>query len=91
MRKCAVGLFPCSHQADIKMNSHRLFRFDDNKPAASCQQAWWKLIIKTFIHKLDANCINNLQQVLKYLIFTELIEFDEAERHDATWTLPSSW
>ena len=29
----------CCHQADIRMRSHRLLRLDDNKSAASCQQA----------------------------------------------------
>ena len=46
--KSAVGLLPCCHQADIRMRSHRLLRFDNNKSAASCQQACWKLIVKTF-------------------------------------------
>ena len=46
--KSAIGVLPCSHQADIRMRSHRLLRLDDNKSAASCQQAWYKLIVKTF-------------------------------------------
>ena len=46
--KSAAGLLPCCHQADIRMRSHRLLRLDDNKSAASCQQAWCKLIVKTF-------------------------------------------
>ena len=37
-----------SHQGDIRMRSHRLLRLDDNKSAASCPQAWCKLIVKTF-------------------------------------------
>ena len=37
--KSAADLLPCSHQADIRMRSHRLLRLDDNKSAASCQQA----------------------------------------------------
>ena len=34
--------------ADIRMCSHRLLRLSDNKSAAGCQQAWCKLIVKTF-------------------------------------------
>ena len=37
--KSAAGLLPCSHQDDIRMRLHRLLRLDDNKSAASCQQA----------------------------------------------------
>ena len=37
--KSAAGLLPCCHQADIRMRSHCLPRLDDNKSAASCQQA----------------------------------------------------
>ena len=29
----------CSHQDDIRIRSYRLLRLDDNKSAASCQQA----------------------------------------------------
>ena len=43
----AAGLLPCCHQADIRMRSHRLLRLDDNRSAASCQQAWCNLIIET--------------------------------------------
>ena len=39
LHKSVAGLLPCSHQADIRMRSHRLLRLDDNKSAASCQQA----------------------------------------------------
>ena len=46
--KSAVGLLPCCHQADIRMRSHCLLRFDGNKFAASCQQACGKLIVKIF-------------------------------------------
>ena len=46
--KSAAGLLPCCRQADIRMRSHRLLRFDDNKINASCQQACCKLIVKTF-------------------------------------------
>ena len=42
------AFLPCSHQADIRMRSHRLLQLDDNKSAASCQQAWCKFIVKTF-------------------------------------------
>ena len=58
--KSAAGLLPCSHQDDIRMRSHRLLRLDDNKSAASCQQAWCKLIVKTFYprawRKLTLKC-----------------------------------
>ena len=38
--KSAPSSLPCSHQAErIRMRSHRLLRLDDNKSAASCQQA----------------------------------------------------
>ena len=46
--KSPAGLWPCSHQADIRMRSHRLLRLDDNKSSASCQQACCKLIFRTF-------------------------------------------
>ena len=37
---CSKSSLPCSHQAvRIRMRSHRLLRLDDNKSAASCQQA----------------------------------------------------
>ena len=45
--KSATGLLPCCHQADIRMCSHRLPRLDDSS-STSCQQAWCKLIVKTF-------------------------------------------
>ena len=35
----AAGLLTCSHQANMRMRSHRLLQLDDNKSAASCQQA----------------------------------------------------
>ena len=35
----AAGLLTCSHQANMRMRSHRLLRLDDNKSAASCQHA----------------------------------------------------
>ena len=46
--KRAAGLLHYSHQADVRMRSHGLLRLDDNKSAANCQQAWCKLIVKTF-------------------------------------------
>ena len=56
-------LLPCSHQADIRLRSHRLLRLDDNKSAASCQQACCKLIAKTFtvvaMEVLIKYCINS--------------------------------
>ena len=47
-----------------------------------------KVIIE-FIHKLDASCFNNLQQVCKYqvaasLIFTDLLQLDEIDKLAAT-------
>ena len=46
--KSAAGLLSCSHQGDISIRSHCLFRRYGNKSAASCQQACCKLIAKTF-------------------------------------------
>ena len=46
--KSPGGLLPCCHLADIRMRLHRLLRIGDNKSAASCQQAWCKLLIVTF-------------------------------------------
>ena len=63
--KSAAGLLPCCHQADIRMRSHRLLRFDDNKSVACCQHFCFKLIVKTFIHRLDPSCFKNMQQVLQ--------------------------
>ena len=45
--KSAAVLLPRSRQANIRMHSHRLLRLDDNKSAASCQQACCKLFLKT--------------------------------------------
>ena len=39
----AAVLLPCCHQADIRMRLRHLLRLDDNKSAASCQQAWCKV------------------------------------------------
>ena len=36
--KSAVGLLPCSHQADIRMCSHCLLRLDDNKSLPGLMQ-----------------------------------------------------
>ena len=40
---CCRLAVTCGHQADIRMRSHRLLRLNDNKSAASCQQAYCKL------------------------------------------------
>ena len=53
-----------------------------NRLDASC-------LSRLFIHKLDASCFNNLQQVCKYKratnqIFTDLLQFDEVNRLAAT-------
>ena len=37
--KFAAGLLSCCHEVDIRMRSHRFLRLDNNKSAASCQQA----------------------------------------------------
>ena len=71
--KSAAGLLPCCHQADIRMRSHRLLRLDDDKSAASCQQAWCKLIVKTFYPQVWCKL---LQQVCKYQVATSLIFTD---------------
>ena len=60
--------------------------YNGDKSAASCQQACFKLIVKTFYPQaVDAGCFNNLQQVCKYqvvssLIFTDLMQLDESNR-----------
>ena len=50
----------CDHQAGIRMRSHRLLRLDDNKSAASCQQACCKLgtadLLQVANCRLAANC-----------------------------------
>ena len=43
--KPATGFLLCCHQVDIRMRSHRLLQIDDNKSAASCQQACCKLML----------------------------------------------
>ena len=50
----------CDHQADIRMPLHRLLRLDDNKSAASCQQACCKLrtadLLQVANCRLAASC-----------------------------------
>ena len=47
--KSAAGLFPCCHQLSRYQDAFAsLAPLNDNKSAASCQQAWCKLIVKTF-------------------------------------------
>ena len=65
--KSAVGLLPCSHQADIWMRLHRLLRLDDNKFAASCQQAWCKLIVKIFYPQVRCKLFQQLAVSLQIL------------------------
>ena len=50
--KAYIMLLPCCHQADIRMRSHRLLQLDDNKSAASCQQAHACCLSRPFIPKL---------------------------------------
>ena len=79
--KSAAGLLPFSHQADIRMRSHRLLRPDDNKSAASCQQAWCKLIFKTFYPQ---TWLEFFQQPAANLQISSCIKSD-FRRLDATW------
>ena len=55
---------------------------------ASCQQACCKLIVKTFYpqawYKIASESAN-IDQVVPSLIFTDLIQLDEANRLDETW------
>ena len=39
LQQVSASLLPCSHQADIRMRSHRLLRLDNNKSVVSCQDA----------------------------------------------------
>ena len=77
-------LLSWSHQlADIRMRSHRLLRLDDNKFAASCQQAWCKLIFKTFYSQAWCKLFQQLAASLQISscnkqIFTDLMQLDEA-------------
>ena len=41
--------------------------------AASCEQARYKLILNTFMHKLDTSCFGNLQQAWKYQVASSVI------------------
>ena len=61
--KSAVGLLPCSHQADIRMCSHCLLRLDDNKSAESCEHAWCKFIVNVCKYQVSTS-----------LIFTDLLQ-----------------
>ena len=65
-----------SHQAHIRMRSHRLLRLDDSKSAAACK----------LIGKFDGSCFNNLQQVCKYQVSSSLtfilMQLVEANRLD---------
>ena len=94
--KSAAGLLPCCHQADIRIRSHRLLRLDDNNSAASCQQTWCKLIVKSFCLQVWCKLFQQQQRVFKYqvatsLIFTDLLQLDEVNRLAATcWQLVSS-
>ena len=63
--KSAAGLLPCCHQADIRMRSHRLLRLDDDKFVVSCQQAWCKLIVKTFYPQASCKLFQQLAASLQ--------------------------
>ena len=58
--KSAVGLLPCCYKTDIRMRSHRLLRLDGYKFAASCQQACFKLIVKTFYPQAGCKLLQQL-------------------------------
>ena len=84
-------LWSWSHQlADIRMRSRRLLRLDDNKSAASCQQAWRKLIVKTFylqawcklFQQLAASLQISSCNICNKQIFTGLMQLHEAETHN---------
>ena len=62
--KSAAGLFPSSHQADIRIHSYRLLWLD-NKSTANCQQAWCKLIVKTFYPQAQCNLFQQLAASLQ--------------------------
>ena len=70
---CCRPVALLSSRQYIKMRSHCLLRLDHNRYAANCQQACSKLIVRLFIHKLDASCFITLQQVCKYQVVTSLI------------------
>ena len=86
-RKSVAGLLPCSHQDDIRMRSNPLLRLDDNKSAASCQQAWCKLIVKTFYPQ--ARC-KLFQQLIASLQISSCIKSD-FHRFDSTWWSKKAW
>ena len=50
--KSAAGLFPCDHQADIRMCSHRLLWLDDNKSAAGLFSCSHQADIRMCSHRL---------------------------------------
>ena len=85
--KSAAGLLPCSHQADIRMRSHRLLRLDDNKSAASCQQAWCKLIVKTFYPQAQCKLLRQLAASLQ----TWSCNKSDLRRLHATWWSQQIW
>ena len=87
--KSAAGLLPCCHQADIRMRSHRLLRFDGNKFSASCQQACCRLIVKTFYPQARCKLFQQLAASLQIssctsLIFTDFLQLNEVNRLAAT-------
>ena len=69
--KSVAGLLPGSHQADIRMRSHRLLPLDDNKSAASCQQTWCKLILKTLYPQAWYKLFEQLAASLQLLSWIE--------------------
>ena len=91
MTQSAAGMLPCCHQADIRMCSHRLPRLDYNS-ATSCQQAWCKLIVKTFYRQIRCKLIvlttcgksAYIKLYISSLILTDLIKLNEANKLDAT-------
>ena len=65
--ECPIHLFnyPCCHRADIGMRSHRFFQVNDNKSATSCQQACYKLIVKTFYQQVWCKLFQQLTASLQ--------------------------
>ena len=85
---CWCFMLPCSHQTDIRMCSQRLLSLDDNKSAASCQQAWCKLILETFYPQV----VSTIAASLQMSSCIEPAQLYEADRLDATrGQLASSW
>ena len=71
-----------THQAKIRMRSHRLLQLNDNKSAASFQQASCKLIVKTLSTSVMQVVAGSLR--VTSLIFENLTQLDdEANRFDA--------